>query len=231
MNVCRNCNIKINDDIDVCPLCHSVLDEMTEDEKKIGVSVIRGGSDYPDVRKREKTLGFVMRLILFLFIVTEATLIIVNKAVTPGFWWSGISGVAMVYTYLSLVYWIRHDSGFATKIGLQLFLTVALLFAIDYFTGMIGWSIKYAIPGVILLGDALVFFLMMLNRQHWYSYTLLLLFIGLCSVAILFLFLTKRITNVVLPVTCVAVTDVYLLGTIIFGDREFTRELKRRFHV
>jgi hypothetical protein len=96
---------------------------------------------------------------------------------------------------------------------------------------MIGWSIKYAIPGVILLGDALVFFLMMLNRQHWYSYTLLLLFIGLCSVAILFLFLTKRITNVVLPVTCVAVTDVYLLGTIIFGDREFTRELKRRFHV
>ncbi len=232
MNICRNCNIYVNDDIDVCPLCHSVLDDdMSEDEITLGNSIIHQGSEYPDVRKREKRMNMVMRAILFLFIIAEISLVIINNAVTPYFWWSVISGVAMVYIFFSMVYWIKHDSGFATKIGLQLVITMAFLIGIDYFTGMTGWSLKYAIPGVILFGDAVVFFLMMLNRQYWYSYTLLLIFIGACSIGILLLYFAKLITNVVLPITCVAVTGVYLLGTIIFGDRDFTRELKRRFHV
>ena len=172
-----------------------------------------------------------MRLILFLFIVGEIGLIVINRIATPHFWWSGISGIAMIYTYLSMIYWINHDAGYAAKIGLQLILTMVFLLGIDYFTGMTGWSLKWAIPGVILFGDAVVFFLMMLNRQHWYSYTLLLLLIAICSVAIISLYFSGKITNVVLPVTCTAVTGIYLLGTIIFGDREITRELKRRFHV
>ena len=232
MNICRNCNIYVNDEIDVCPLCHSVLDDdMTEEETNVSISLIHQGSEYPDVRKREKRMNMVMRAILFLFIIAEIGLIIINRAVSPHFWWATICGAAMVYIYSSMVYWIKHDSGFAAKIGIQLVLTMILLVGIDYFTGMTGWSLKFAIPGVILFGDAVVFFLMMLNRQYWYSYTILLLFIGACSVGILFLYFTRRITNVVLPITCVAVTGVYLLGTIIFGDREFTRELKRRFHV
>lgn len=232
MTICRNCKIHVNDDIDVCPLCHSVLDDdMTEEEITAGDDLMHQGSEYPDVRKREKRLNMVMRAILFLFIIAEIGLVIINRAVNPNIWWSAISGVAMVYIYVSMVYWTRHDSGFAAKVGIQIVITMALLVGIDYFTGMTGWSIKYAIPGVILFGDAVVFFLMMLNRQYWYSYTLLLLFIGVCSVGILYLYFTRRITNVVLPITCVAVTGVYLLGTIIFGDRDFTRELKRRFHV
>lgn len=229
MNICRNCNVIIYDDTDVCPLCHSVLDELTEEEMLS--PVISHGAPYPDVRKRTKRLHFVMRLILFLFILAEIGLIIINRIATPHFWWSGISGIAMIYTYLSMIYWINHDAGYAAKVGLQLILTMTLLLGIDYFTGMTGWSLKWAIPGVILFGDAIVFFLMMLNRQHWYSYTLLLLLIAICSVAIISLYFSGKIVNVVLPVTCTAVTGVYLLGTIIFGDREITRELKRRFHV
>lgn len=231
MNKCRNCNIVVYDDTDVCPLCHSVLDEMTKEETEEMEQIVGDGAPYPDVRKRTKHLHFVMRLILFLFILAEIGLVIINYIATPHFWWSGISGVAMIYIYLSMVYWINHDAGYAAKIGLQLTLTMLLLLGIDYFTGMTGWSLKWAIPGVILFGDAIVFFLMMLNRQHWYSYTLLLLLIAIFSIGIISLYFTGKITNVVLPVTCVAVTGIYLLGTIIFGDRELARELKRRFHV
>ena len=229
MNICRNCNVIVYDDTDVCPLCHSVLDELTPEE--MNSPVVGNGAPYPDVRKRTKRLHFVMRLILFLFIIAEIGLIVINRFATPHFWWSGISGIAMIYIYLSMIYWINHDAGYAAKIGLQLILTMTFLLGIDYFTGMTGWSLKWAIPGVILFGDAIVFFLMMLNRQHWYSYTLLLLLIAICSIAIISLYFTGKITNVVLPVTCTAVTGIYLLGTIIFGDREITRELKRRFHV
>ena len=137
----------------------------------------------------------------------------------------------MVYIYLSMVYWIHNDAGYAAKIGQQISLTIALLVGIDYFTGMSGWSLQWAIPGVILFGDAIVFFLMMLNRQHWYSYTFLLLLVAIFSVGIIALYFAGRIESIVLPVISAGVTGVYLLGTIIFGDREFARELKRRFHV
>lgn len=231
MNKCRNCNILVYDDIDVCPLCHSVLDEMTDADQEKAAWFTKKGAPYPNVRKRARLLHFIMRLILFLFIVAEIGLVIVNYITTPDFWWSGICGVSMIYFYLSMVYWIHHDAGFAAKIGIQLCLTVALLYGIDSFTGMSGWSLQWAIPGVILFGDAIVFFLMMLNRQHWYSYTFLLLLITILSVAIIVLYFAGKIANIVLPVICVGVTGVYLLGTIIFGDRAFTREMKRRFHV
>lgn len=231
MNKCRHCNVIVYDDTEVCPLCHSVLDELTEEEMQETEGFAGKGAPYPDVRKRTKRLHFFMRLILFLFILAEIGLIIINYFATPDFWWSGISGVAMAYTYLSMIYWISHDAGYAAKIGLQLTITMLLLVGIDYFTGMTGWSLKWAIPGVILFGDAIVFFLMMLNRQHWYSYTFLLLLIAIFSIGIISLYFAGRITNLILPVISTGVTGIYLLGTIIFGDRELKRELKRRFHV
>lgn len=231
MNKCQHCNITIYDEIDVCPLCHRVLDEMSDAELARQRELFGAGAPYPDVRKRKKRMHFVTRLILFLFILAEIALVIINRFAMPDFWWSAICGVAMIYIYLSMVYWINHDAGYAAKIGAQLILTMALLFGIDYFTGMNGWSLQWAIPGVILFGDAIVFFLMMLNRQHWYSYTVLLLLIAICSLMIVGLYMGGKIANIILPVTCAGVTGVYLLGTIVFGDRELARELKRRFHV
>ena len=32
MNKCKHCNVMIYDETEVCPLCHSVLDEMSEEE-------------------------------------------------------------------------------------------------------------------------------------------------------------------------------------------------------
>lgn len=231
MNKCKHCNIIIIDETDVCPLCHSVLDEMTGEEMQNIDTLVGKGAPYPNVKKRMKILHFVMRLILFLFILAEIGLIIINYYTTPNFWWSGISGAAMIYTYVSMVYWINHDAGYAAKIGLQLSITIGLLFGIDYFTGMAGWSLKWAIPGVVLFGDAVVFFLMMLNRKHWYSYTFLLLLIAIFDIGIIGLYFAGRIESLVLPVICAGVTGVYLLGTIIFGEKEFKREIKRRFHV
>lgn len=231
MNKCENCNVIVYDETPVCPLCHSVIEEIEPEQRNAYAMLKDHGAPYPNVRKRTAILHFVTKLILFLFIVAEIGLVVVNYFVTPDFWWSGISGTAMVYTYLSMIYWIHHDAGYAAKIGRQISLTIILLVGIDYFTGMTGWSLQWAIPGVILFGDAIVFFLMMLNRQHWYSYTLLLLMIAIFSVCIICLYFAGKIASIVLPVISAGVTGVYLLGTIIFGDREFARELKRRFHV
>ncbi|MDE5966710.1 MAG: hypothetical protein K2G89_07745 [Lachnospiraceae bacterium] len=231
MNKCRNCNVIVYDETEVCPFCHSVLDELEEAELSVYGMLGSHGAPYPDIVKRNRILNFVTRLILFLFILAELGLVIINYYVTPEFLWSGISGIAMVYTYLSMIYWVHHDAGYAAKIGLQICLTIGLLVGIDYFTGMTGWSLQWAVPGVILFGDAIIFFLMMLNRHQWYSYMLLLLMVAVFSGVIIAIYFMGRIESIVLPGISAAVTGFYLLGTIIFGDREFAREMKRRFHV
>ena len=242
MNKCINCKTWIKDSVELCPLCNSVLapmQEALEESENFEIEndflkLVGEGAPYPDVRKRKRTLAFFMKLILFLFIVVEAGLIVVNKiylAKANGIWWSGICGVAMIYSYICMVYWLKHDSGHATKIGWQLFFTILLVVAIDYFTGMSGWSLQFAVPCIVLAGDAIVFILMMTDRRQWYSYTLLLLILALLCGGIIFCYIKGYITHVLLVYISVGVTFVYLLATFIFGDRIFMREMKRRFRM
>ncbi len=157
-------------------------------------------------------------------------MVVVNYFTSP-YPWSLIVGAAFLYIYLFLIYWVSHDAGFAAKVGLQLLITMLMLFEIDYLNGMRGWSLQWAIPGLILLGDGLVFFLMMLNRSRWQSYLLLLLFLGLCSVGSMILYFAGVIHNIWLPLLSVFVTGFYFLGTILFGGGAAGRELARRFHI
>lgn len=231
MNRCNNCKIIVYDDRENCPLCHKILDDMTEEDREKAVELFGKEAPYPNVRERELKIRFALRLILFIFLASEVVSVIVNTLVTPGIWWCIISGMGMVYLYLFIYYWVKHDSGIAFKIGLQLILTMFLVFGIDYVLGYQGWSLEWVVPGLILLGDGIVFFFMMLNRENWVSYSMLLIIFTLCSGGIMILYLTSQIQNVMLPIICIAVTGVFLMATVILGDREFTREMSRRFHV
>ncbi|MBO4337180.1 MAG: hypothetical protein J5842_03825 [Lachnospiraceae bacterium] len=231
MNRCPNCNIYLYSHPTVCPLCNSVTEELDEKEKYSARALFGMGAPYPDMHKKDRVLRFVLRLVLFIFLLAETVLVLINYLTSVKYPWSLITGVGLLYIYLFLLYWVRHDSGFAAKVGYQLFATQIFLFFIDYFNGFYGWSLQWAIPGIILLGDGIVFFLMMLNKSRWHSYLLLLLLMGICSLAILALYFTNVIHSIIMPLICTGVTAFYFLGTILFGGSSAGRELSRRFHV
>ena len=231
MYKCTNCNIFIKDERKTCPLCHKVLDDMSEDEIASAEARFGKVNGYPNVRERDKKIRFVLRLILFVFIVMEAAAVLINYIVTPQYRWSAISAVALVYFYICIYYWVKRDAGFALKLGLQIVVTGLVIYLIDRFTGNRGWAVEWVIPGIILLGDAIVFFFMMLNRQMWYSYLVLLIFLTACSAGVMVLYITKHIDNFILPIICISLSFVSLMATIIFGDKEFSREMSRRFHI
>ena len=228
---CPQCNISLLQDYDTCPLCHCVTEELNEEQQEAIRMRYGNGAPYPNAQRRQRILRFWLRLILFSFMVSEAILIVINHYTTPQVYWSAITGGAFVYGYLFLLYWVSHDSGFALKVWLQMVTAMIILYVIDRYTGNYGWALQWAIPGVILFGDGIVFFLMMLNRSRWWSYTLLLLFLGVCSVGIISLDIATKKSNLILPIICVIVTVLYFFGTILLGERAVKRELKRRFHV
>ena len=228
---CPKCKVVLSHDRAVCPLCRCVTEEMnTEDQEKI-TELFGEGAPYPDLMKKHRALRFVVKLLFFLFVLAQIIMVIINVKFTPHVAWSAITGAALIYGFGSLMYWIKTDAGFAAKVGQQLILTSVLLYIIDYYSGNLGWALGYAIPGVILFGDATVSILIALHRKSWYSYLLLLLMIGLMSLAELGLYFAGFVGNIIMPLICVIVTGMYILGALLFGSSSALRELKRRFHI
>lgn len=223
MKRCKTCQVTILDSTAVCPLCHSVLETGEANKERPGM--------YPDVKDAARRLNFVVKLYTFLAIVIEAGLIALNYAFYSGLWWSAISGVAILYFYMTLRYSIQKNSGYLRIILTQVFAAVILAVAVDVIVGYRGWSVNYVAPGAILLMDLAVLILMLVNAANWQSYILLQLMTVLLSGVMLILWKVGVVAHPVVTVAASAASAVMFVGTIIFGDRRAKNELKRRFHV
>ncbi|MCR5203185.1 MAG: hypothetical protein K6D02_08895, partial [Lachnospiraceae bacterium] len=211
MNKCENCNIFIYDDTEICPLCNSVVTELSEDEEKQVTTTYGAPAPYPDVMEKARKINFVMKLLLFIFIIGEIIAVIINLTVTPGFLWCILSFVGLTYVYFTMKYWLDHDSGFSSKAGLQIFLTIIIAFAINVYTGKPYWSLDWAMPGMIILGDICVFVFILLYRENWYSYILLLVLMAICSVALWVFYFMGHIEHIILLIISSSLTGVFLL--------------------
>lgn len=223
MRRCKKCNVEILDETAVCPLCKSVLEETPE----------AGGMEvgYPDVKQTVRRLNFVVRLYSFLAIVTEAVLIIINYLTYHGLWWSAITGISILYFYITLKYSIQKNSGYRSVMWVQVIGAVFFMIAVDNIVGYRGWSVNYAMPGAILLLDVTIMVLMLVNMVNWQSYLVMQICTVVVSVAGLVLWYFEVITRPLPSIIAASVSACLLLATLIFGDRKAKAELKRRFHV
>lgn len=220
MSKCIQCNIEVLDEAQHCPLCQSALEHTVEVENM-----------YPDIRLRTRKLVMFSRIYLFLAIVAE--LVLVNISFISS--WSSIvyliSGMALFFGYMVIRYAILGRSGYIAKTVVLTILALALLVAADFVAGYKGWSVNYALPSGILLIDAAILALMIINRKNWQSYMMLEIFMALCSSALLVLYLFGIVTTPVMSSVAFNVSVTLFLGTVIIGGRRARVELKRRFHI
>ncbi len=222
MRECMNCRVEILDDSSVCPLCNRVLEIRGEHPKCAG---------YPDVKAASRRLSFVVRLYSFVAIVTETLFIILNHFYFTEIWWSAISGISILYCFITLNYSLQKNKGYKTVIVVQVVGAVLLIIAADYIVGYRGWSVNYVLPGAILLLEATVAILMIVNASNWQSYILMQILTVLVSLVCVLLWSFGVIKDPFLTVLALSVSLCMLLGTLIFGERKAKTELKRRFHV
>ena len=220
MSRCKQCNVEILDETERCPLCHSVLEKTVEVENM-----------YPNVRTMTRRLALLSRIYLFVAILVEALLIYLNVLSDSEMFWSAIPGLAMLYGYLVLRYAILGKSGYKGKIIVLTLIAILMVVAIDFVVGYRGWSVNYALPSAILLVDAGILILMCINRRNWQSYMMWQIFMILCSVVPLVLYVVGIVTAPLLAVLAFAFSAALFLGTLIIGDRRARTELRRRFHV
>ena len=220
MKMCKKCGVQIADDTMVCPLCDMVLTGEGNSE-----------SLYPDIHQKMKFLKKLIQIVCYVLVVVQIFLVVMNYYYYNGIRWSLITGGAIAYLIITLNYTFNKRDGHIIKIFVQMIAAILLLFLIDYASGANGWSVRYGLPGVILLVDVIIYVCMLINFYSWQSYILMQIFTLLLSVAYMILYLIKIVENPVLPWISLGVSAVLFSATVFFGGKKAKSELKRRFYI
>ncbi len=221
MGRCRQCNVRILDNTQICPLCKCVIEQEEQMENA-----------YPDIRFWVRKLNLVVRIFLFTAILMEVLLVYINYKYFQGIWWSVICGAGFAYLYFIARFAILNDNaGYRSKFLLLTFAGIIYVILIDYVIGYHGWSVNFVLPGGLLFVDVAILFVMFLNRRNWQSYIMLEISMIFLSMLPLVLIWMDIVTESFISWFAFAVSVLLFLGTLIIGDRRARSELKRRFHV
>lgn len=221
MKTCKRCNINIRDNIDICPLCRTVLTDID------GTAAAR---TYPVIEVNPHKYNIIKRIFLFISVISGAGAVITNYLTYNGVMWSVLTIAAIIYFWILMTYSIKRNINIASQILLQLLCVSVLTVIIDNSIGYIGWSVNQVIPEIIILANISLLIIIFVNRMYWHTYILYQIVIAISGLIPGILYLCKLIKEPLPTIIATVTSFLVLLVTIIFGDKTIKSELKRRFH-
>lgn len=236
MNKCKRCGIHVLDDTQVCPLCHAVLTlEKDAETVKKPEDREQNTNIYPDVKKKTRGLHKAGRILLFISLVTEAALILINYATFAAAprYWSAVTGCVIIYLLFTVWDMMSRRQGHIRKIYMQTFVLAALLLLIDVSLGWKGWSLEFGLPCVIYGLEAVIVICMCVNSGGWQHYVLMQVVAVCLSLLDILLHVIGPFAHGHIVLSWIALGIALLMwsGTMIIGDRKAKNELKRKLHI
>lgn len=224
MSKCIRCGVEILDDSHICPLCNGVVENEKEEYESKSVM-------YPDAVQVMKRLRLFTKIFIFISVIVECVLVLINYLTYKGVKWSFICGLALGYACFTVIYTLKRDKSHRRKMWIQSLSAMILMYVLDFATGYRGWSVAFAIPVIILAMDGMILIIMIINHRHWQNYLLLQVMMAVISVIFSGLAAFDLINPPILNFIATGVSGIFLLGTILFGDRKAMTELSRRFKI
>ncbi|MCR5738833.1 MAG: zinc ribbon domain-containing protein [Lachnospiraceae bacterium] len=221
MAECKKCGVHITDDTDRCPFCRCVLED----------DGIKGENVYPDTEEKVKFWRILRKIILFLSLCAIGGMLIALYMGADIFNWTVVVTLILLYVNVSIYMSITGKIGYMFKTLFLTLLALLILIGIDYFTGYNRWSFDYTLPSGIIFLNVVCVLLMIINRRNWQSYISFQLFNIFWSVVIAVLLRLGIIRQPVLVIIAVSASVLVFAGTLIFGGRRASDELKRRFFI
>lgn len=223
MKRCNQCKLDIADSEQICPLCRTMLESGQNNKKSVPL--------YPEVVFDVHKYHILIRLFLFISVVTGAVLVAVNVMNYHGIWWSGIALAAILYAIMTLTYSVQRSTNPAAKIMVQTLAAQLAAVWIDYLLGYEGWSVNYALPGILLVAECSMLVLQIVNFMNWQSYILFQIEYIVLSAVPALLSIWHIITKPMMTYLALGCSLFIFAGTMIFGDKKAKNELIRRFHI
>lgn len=221
MNHCPRCKINIYDEALACPLCHGVLMRQTPG----------GEPAYPDVQPKMKKMILVIKIVIFVSVLAEGSMLLINYLTGPDFKWSFITGIALFYGCFGLSVSVLHNRSIRRKILVHLCMGILFMYVLDLLLGYRGWSLSIGAPSAILAVQLVLVVLVIVYRDNWQIYLGLQVTLVLMSIFFFILAVTNVIRFKTLTFITIAVCGALLFAMLLFGGRRAGHELRQRFFI
>lgn len=185
---------------------------------------------YPQVPDASRPFRLLIRWYILITLFTGAGLTCYNFTHYNGMGWSVLVDGGILYSWLSLRFFIRFNINPAARILSHTLALEVLYILTDIVLGYGGQSLNYGFPALLLTACAANVFLMLYDPMNWPGYFMFQILYAAIGLITLPLWLAGLITHPFPGITALVITFGILIAGICLSPKKIGRETKRRFH-
>jgi hypothetical protein len=181
MRICKQCGVELDDEIALCPLCETPVNEGANKDVILQISK----KEIPEVRKKNVLHLILWQITAVLLLSGIVATVIINLSIQGSITWSiyPISICLIVFSYASLIVLLRTTVFFQV---LAAWLVSALVLVVVYWSIEADWPLLIALPilsAITVIGLLMIFLLTHLKAKGLNILAIFLVCIaGLCLV-------------------------------------------------
>ena len=219
MKYCSKCQMKVQNQLNNCPLCGQSLESVEFEIER----------DYPEQFAKKRRFS-IRKFIIFLAMVIISFSFI--SGIFQDFQWNWVFIItaATLYLTISAILGSRVKRNIGPNILTQVIGISALSIIIDYFLGYSGWSLEIIFPLGLMAGTTIITVMILLNPKRFTDLVIYQLMFGLMGIVILAMIYFQVIIFRQIAIIGSYYTIITCVGLFFFADRQMIHELKKKFH-
>ena len=219
MKYCSKCQMKVQNQLNNCPLCGQSLESVEFEIER----------DYPEQFTKKRRFS-IRKFIIFLAMVIISFSFI--SGIFQDFQWNWVFIItaATLYLTISAILGSRVKRNIGPNILTQVIGISALSIIIDYFLGYSGWSLDIIFPLGLMAGTTIITVMILLNSKRFTDLVIYQLMFGLMGIVILAMIYFQVILFRQIAIIGSYYAIITCVGLFFFADRQMIHELKKKFH-
>ncbi|MDD6761108.1 MAG: DUF6320 domain-containing protein [Turicibacter sp.] len=219
MKYCSKCQMKVQNQLNNCPLCGQSLESVEFEIER----------DYPEQFAKKRRFSIRKSIIFLAMVIISFSFI---SGIFQDFQWNWVFIItaATLYLTISAILGSRVKRNIGPNILTQVIGISALSIIIDYFLGYSGWSLEIIFPLGLMAGTTIITVMILLNSKRFTDLVIYQLMFGLMGIVILAMIYFQVILFRQIAIIGSYYTIITCVGLFFFADRQMIHELKKKFH-
>ena len=219
MKYCSKCQMKVQNQLNNCPLCGQSLESVEFEIER----------DYPEQFAKKRRFSIRKSIIFLAMMIISFSFI---SGIFQDFQWNWVFIItaATLYLTISAILGSRVKRNIGPNILTQVIGISALSIIIDYFLGYSGWSLEIIFPLGLMVGTTIITVMILLNSKRLTDLVIYQLMFGLMGIVILAMIYFQVILFRQIAIIGSYYTIITCVGLFFFADRQMIHELKKKFH-
>lgn len=219
MKTCYKCNVKINTNVEECPLCHNILEEKN-----------KGENIFPTIESKYQLREILEKILKLLAISSVFISIFLNYVISKEISWSlfVVAGITSFFITLNITLKTRKNFMKLLFAEFNIILFSSILW--DIFTGFYKWSLNYVLPLTCISYIVAIFIMRIFFKYYIKDYVFYIVtscLIGLSPI-ILLIFNVVTVRWISYISVCISIFVIALM--YVFNKKSLQKELERRLH-